>query len=312
MKELRVVFMGTPQFSVPSLESLIDNTNVVLVVCQPDKERDKKGNIIFPPTKKLALEHGIPVYQPVKIRRDYEEILSYNPDIIITCAYGQIIPDEILEFPKYGCINIHGSLLPKFRGGAPIHWAIISGEEETGITIMDMVSAMDAGDIISSRSIKISEDDYLDKVYEKLSLVGRDLLMETLPSIIDGTCKRVKQDLDKVTFGMNIKKEEEKIDFSRTAKEIRNLVRGLNSVPGAYAIFGDKRMKIYDVSIIDKDSNDIPGKIVDVTKNSIIVSTGDKLLSINDIKLEGKKRCKVRDYLNGINDKNSIVGKVLK
>jgi methionyl-tRNA formyltransferase len=311
-KEIKVIFMGTPKFAVPILESLIDNYNVVLVVCQPDKEKDKKGNIIYPPVKKVALENNIPIFQPNKIREEYQQVLDYKPDIIITCAYGQIIPDIILEYPKYGCINVHGSLLPKLRGGAPIHWAIINGDKETGITIMNMVSKMDAGDIISQKSIPILDSDYLDIVYDKLSLVGRDLLLETLPSIINGTSKRIKQDDNLVTFGMNIKKEEEKIDFNKSSKDIRNLIRGLNSEPGAYCIFEKKRLKIYDSIVIDKRSSKDPGTIEEVTKDSLIVSTKDFLLAIKEIKLEGKKRCLVKDYLNGISDKKSLIGKVLK
>ena len=175
MKNIKVIFMGTPSFAVPILESLINNYNVILVVSQPDKEKDKKGNIINTPVKELAIKNNIPVFQPNNIKEEYQKILDYNPDIIITCAYGQIIPDSILNYPKYGCINVHGSLLPKLRGGAPIHHAIINGDTETGITIMYMSSKMDAGDIISQKSIKIEEDDYLDIVYNKLSLLVEPL-----------------------------------------------------------------------------------------------------------------------------------------
>lgn len=312
MKDIRVIFMGTPNFAVPILESLIDNYNVVLVVSQPDREKDKKGNVIMPPIKEVANKNNIPVYQPSNIRDDYQYILDYKPDIIITCAYGQIVPDVILNYPKYGCINVHGSLLPKLRGGAPIHWAIINGDKETGITIMDMSSKMDAGDIISQKAVSINDDDYLDVIYNKLSILGRDLLLETLPSIIDGSAQRIKQNEKLVTFGLNIKKSDEKIDFSKSAKDIRNLIRGLNSNPGAYCLFDNKRMKIYDSVIIDKNSTKEPGTIVEVTKDSIVVNTGNKLLAIKDIKLEGKKKCSVREYLNGVNDKNILIGKVLR
>ena len=312
MKNIKVIFMGTPSFAVPILESLINNYNVILVVSQPDKEKDKKGNIINTPVKELAIKNNIPVFQPINIREEYQKILDYNPDIIITCAYGQIIPDSILNYPKYGCINVHGSLLPKLRGGAPIHHAIINGDKETGITIMYMSSKMDAGDIISQKSIKIEDDDYLDIVYKKLSLLGRDLLMETLPSIINKTSKRIKQDETLVTYGMNIKKSEEKIDFNNSAINIRNQVRGLNSIPGAYCFLDNKRLKIYESKIINKDSKKAPGTIEDITKDSIMISTKDKLLAITNIKLEGKKRCNVSEYLNGIKDKKSLIGKVLK
>ena len=201
MKNLSVVFMGTPTFSVPILASLIEKTNVVLVVSQPDREKDRKGNILPTPIKMLANENNIEVFQPTKIKEDYQRIIDANPDIIITCAYGQIIPEALLNYPKYGCINVHGSLLPKLRGGAPIHHAIINGDNETGITIMYMDKKMDAGDIISQRKIPIGIDDNLDLIYEKMSYLGRDLLMETLPSIVAGTNTRIPQDVNKVTFG---------------------------------------------------------------------------------------------------------------
>ena len=312
MKNIKAIFMGTPNFAVPILESLINNYNVVLVVTQPDKEKDKKGNILITPVKELSLNSNIPGFQPNNIKEEYQRILDYNPDIIITCAYGQIIPDNILNYPKYGCINVHGSLLPKLRGGAPIHHAIINGDKETGITIMHMSNKMDAGDIISQKSIKIEDNDYLDIVYNKLSLLGRDLLIETLPRIINGTAKRIKQDEKLVTYGMNIKKNEEKIDFNNTAKNIRNHIRGLNSIPGAYCYMDNKRLKIYETEIVNKDSNKKPGTIENITKDSIIVSTKDKLLAIKNIKLEGKKKCNVSEYLNGIKDKKSLIGKVLE
>ena len=308
-KDVRVVFMGTPDFAVPILKSLIDDYNVVMVVCQPDRKKNRKGDIIYPATKVIALDNGISVFQPEKLRNDYQRILDINPDIIITCAYGQIVPDVILNFPKYGCINVHGSLLPELRGGAPIHWAIIRGYKETGITIMDMSSKMDAGDIISQTSIRIDDDMILGELYEKMSLLGRDLLISTLPSIILGTCKRVVQDESKVTFGYNISSSDIKIDFSKDALSIKNLVRGLNPIPGAYCYLDGKRVKIYKVLILDDDSCGEYGEIVRVDKDGIICNSFDKQIKILDIAVEGKKRCLVYDYLNGI-DKNSLIGKV--
>ena len=311
MKNLKVIFMGTPEFAVPILEVLINECNVVMVVSQPDRKKDRKGNILPTPCKKLALDNSIEVYQPEKIREEYEKIINCDCDIIITCAYGQIIPDVILNKPRLGCINVHGSLLPKYRGGAPIHWAIINGEKETGITIMYMDSKMDSGDIISQRSIEIEESDNLDTLYNKLSILGRDLLIDTLPSIIDGNNDRIKQDEGLVTYGLNIKKEEEKIDFNKSAKEVNNLIRGLSSIPGAYCYLDDKRLKIYKAFILDKKSNGEIGKIVDIDKYGIIVNCKDYCIKIIDIKLEGKSRCMVCDYLNGIK-KEELIGKVLK
>ena len=311
MKNLKVVFMGTPTFSVPILESLIETTNVILVVSQPDREKDRKGNLLATPTKVLANSYGIEVFQPTKIKEEYQKIIDLNPDIIITCAYGQIIPEVILNCPKYGCINVHGSLLPKYRGGAPIHHAIIDGEKETGITIMYMDKAMDAGDIISSKSIPILDTDNLDSLYEKMSYLGRDLLIETLPSIIEGSTKRIKQDETKVTFGLNVTKEEEKISFEKPSKSIFNQIRGLSTIPGAYAILDDKRLKVYQSTITDIKSKNKPGTIEKIDKTGIYVNTIDNLIALTDIKLEGKKRCLVKDFINGINIKEYI-GKELK
>lgn len=311
MKNIKVVFMGTPSFAVPVLEKLIENYNVIMVVCQPDRAKDKKGNIIYPPVKELALKNNIEVYQPLKLSSEYEYIIEKNPDIIITCAYGQILPSSLLDYPKYGCINVHGSLLPRLRGGAPIHHAIINGDKETGITIMYMDKKMDAGDIISQRSLEIKNTDNLDSIYSSLSTLGSELLIETLPSIINGTNNRIKQNENEVTFGYNISKEDELINFNDSAINIFNKVRGLCSIPGASCYYNGKRLKIYEVEVTNKLSKDIPGKIVEVNKDSLVVTTKDYLIKIKDIKLEGKKRCMVSEYLNGIHDKSSLLGGIL-
>ena len=301
MSDKRIVFMGTPEFAVPVLNELIKNYNVVLVVSQPDREKDRKGNLLMTPTKKLAIDYNVDVYQPTKIKEEYEKILNYKPDIIITCAYGQILPNEILNYPKYGCINVHGSLLPKYRGGAPIHHAIINGEKETGITIMYMDSKMDSGDIIYQSKIEIGDNDNLDKIYKEMSFLGARTLLEILPQIFEGTNSRIKQDETLVSFGLNITKEEEKIDFNQSSLRIHNKIRGLSSIPGAYALINDKRMKIYESKLTDIPSKNVPGTIVKIDKNGILVSTNDKDIIITDIKFEGKKRCLVKDFINGIN-----------
>lgn len=311
MKDIKVVFMGTPSFAVPVLEKLIENYNVIMVVCQPDRAKDKKGNIIYPPVKELALKNNIEVYQPLKLSSEFEYIIEKNPDIIITCAYGQILPSSLLDYPKYGCINVHGSLLPRLRGGAPIHHAIINGDKETGITIMYMDKKMDAGDIISQRSLEIKSTDNLDSIYSSLSILGSELLIETLPSIINGTNNRIKQNENEVTFGYNISKEDELINFNDSAINIFNKVRGLCSIPGASCYYNGKRLKIYEVEVTDKLSKDIPGKIVEVNKDSLVVTTKDYLIKVKDIKLEGKKRCMVSEYLNGVHDKSSLLGGIL-
>lgn len=311
MKNLNVVFMGTPTFSVPILEALIEKTNVVLVVSQPDREKDRKGNLLPTPTKILAKENNIGVFQPAKIKEDYQRIIDANPDIIITCAYGQIIPEVLLNYPKYGCINVHGSLLPKLRGGAPIHHAIINGDTETGITIMYMDKKMDAGDIISQKRISIGSNDNLDLIYEKMSYLGRDLLIDTLPNIINGTNNRIPQDVNEVTFGLNITKEEEKIDFNKSSKEIHNLIRGLSSIPGAYCLLNDKRLKVYQSKLTDIISKKTPGTIEKIDKTGLYINTKDNLICLTDIKLEGKKRCLISEFVNGINI-NDYIGKVIK
>ena len=309
---MRIVFMGTPDFSVPVLEGLIENYNVVGVVSQPDKEVGRKRVLTPTPTKEVAIKNNIPVIQPIKIRKEYQEVLDLKPDLIVTCAYGQIIPKEILDCPKLGCINVHGSLLPKLRGGAPIHHAIIDGYDETGITIMYMDEAMDSGDIISQRSIKIEDSDNVGILWDKMSLLGRDLLLETLPSIIDGTNDRIKQDESLVTFGLNIKREEEHIDFNKTSREVFNQIRGLNPWPSANAILDGNEMKIYSSIIGDRTfSNKSNGEICDITKKGISVKTGDGEIILTDIKPFGKKRMDAYSYVNGVG-KDNLIGKVFK
>lgn len=311
MKDIRIVFMGTPSFAVPILEEVIKKYNVVMVVSQPDREKDRKGNIIYSPCKQLALDNNIEVFQPIKIKDEYQKILDIKPDIIITAAYGQIIPSIILDYPKYGCINVHGSLLPKLRGGAPVHHAIINGDKVAGVTIMYMDKKMDSGDIISQASTDIGEDTTLDELYSRLSYMGRDLLMDTLPSIFNGTNKRIKQNEEEVTYGLNITKEEEKINFNNSINDIHNRIRGLSSIPGAYAILNGKRMKIYKSIKTNILSNDKAGVIVKIDSDGIYVTTNDYIIRLIDIKLEGKKRCLVKDFINGIK-KEDYIGEVFE
>ena len=245
-ENINIVFMGTPEFSVPILEGLIANYHVRGIVTQPDKAVGRKQEIRKTPVKLVGEKHTILVIQPEKIREDHGEVLSLKPDLIITCAYGQILPRELLVYPKYGCINVHASLLPKLRGGAPIHRAILNGMSKTGITIMYMSEGMDEGDIISQREIEITETDTASTLHDKLSLLGRDLLLDTLPSILDGTSTRIPQDNSQATYGFNIKPEDEKINFSHTMRQIYNQVRGLNDFPGAYCIYEGKRLKVWE------------------------------------------------------------------
>ena len=299
MKNKKVIFMGTPEFAVPILQMLIENTEVLLVVTQPDKEVGRKKEKKFSPIKELAIKNNIETFQPIKIKEDYKYILEKNPDIIITCAYGQIIPNELIETPKYGAINVHASLLPKLRGGAPIHHAIIDGYKKTGITIMYMSSKMDAGDIISQKEITINEKENVGTLHDKLSKIGTELLKETLPLIFEQKNERIKQNEEEVTFGYNITREDEKIDFNKTAEEVYNQIRGLNPFPLAYAILNEKEIKIIEANINERAIGKT-GEITEITKNSIIVKCKDKSIEITKIKPFGKRIMEVKDYLNGI------------
>lgn len=312
MKDIKIVFMGTPDFAVPIFNVLAESYNVVAVVTQPDKRVGRKQILTPTPIKKASALYNIPILQPLKIKDEYKEILKYEPDMIVTCAYGQILPKELLDYPKYKCINVHASLLPKLRGGAPIHHAIMDGYDKTGITIMYMDVKMDAGDIISQKETIITKDDTLASLHDRLSEMGKDLLLETLPNIISGNINPIKQDESKVTYGYNITKEDEKIDFTKTNIQVDNKVRALNPTPGAYTTLNGKRMKIYDVRLSDRYyANTEPGTIVGFEKDGIRVVTGDKEIILTDIAIEGKKRCLVKDYLNGI-DKKELLGVVLK
>lgn len=310
MKNKKVIFMGTPEFAVPILQMLIENSEVVLVVTQPDKEVGRKKEKKFSPIKELAIKNNIETFQPIKIKEDYKYILEKNPDIIITCAYGQIIPNELIETPKYGAINVHASLLPKLRGGAPIHHAIIDGYKKTGITIMYMSSKMDAGDIISQKEITINEKENVGTLHDKLSKIGTELLKETLPLIFEQKNERIKQNEEEVTFGYNITREDEKIDFNKTAEEVYNQIRGLNPFPLAYAILNEKEIKIIEANINERAIGKT-GEITEITKNSIIVKCKDKSIEITKIKPFGKKIMEVKDYLNGIR-KETLIKKEFK
>ncbi len=310
VKEPTIIFMGTPDFSVPVLEGLISNYKVRAIVTQPDKPVGRKGELKGSPVKEVALKHNILCLQPNKINEALQEINALEPDLIITCAYGQILPLELLLIPRLGCINVHASLLPKLRGGAPIHRAIIEGHSKTGITVMYMAEKMDAGDIISMQEIPILDDDTASSLHEKLSILGRDLLLETLPSILNGTNKRVKQDESEATFAFVIKREDEKIDFSKTKRQIVNQVRGLNSWPGAYCMYGDSVMKVWKCHRTDNVfDNAYPGQITALYDDGFGVKVGNGEVVFTEIQLAGKGRMKASDFVNGHKD---LIGKILK
>ena len=309
---MKIVFMGTPEFSVPILKMLIKNYNVVGVVTQPDREVGRKKVLTPSPIKQTAMEFNIPVITPEKLRIEYEKVLAFKPDIIVTCAYGQILPNEILNYPKYGCINVHASLLPKYRGGAPIQRAIMNGEVKTGITIMYMNEGMDTGDMIEKKELIIENDDNYDEVSKKLSVIGTDLLEDVLPKVIKGKIKRTIQDNEEATYAPIIKREDEKLDFNKTTFEIYNHIRALSTTPGAYAILDKKVVKIYSSRMSDHiHPNKKNGEIVKIYDDGIGISTSDSEIVITDIKIEGKNKMSVKQYLNGKNA-DELLGKIFE
>lgn len=299
MKDIRVVFMGTPDFAVPVLEKLIEHTNVVLVVSQPDRMVGRKHEIKPTPVKEMAIKHNIPVFQPEKIKEDYEQVRSAKPDLLITCAYGQIIPEAVLQLPRIGAFNVHASLLPKYRGGAPIHHCLINGDEKTGVTIMYMEKKMDAGDIVSQVEYQITKEDNVGTLHEILSQMGAKLLIETLPSIIEGTNPRTKQDESKVTFAYNIKREEEHLDLKDTGKNIINKIRGLNPWPMANILVNDEEYKILEAYFEEKN-NVTPSTVRELRKDAIGIDVLDGTIYLTKIKPFGKRIMSVKDYLNGV------------
>lgn len=298
----KIVFMGTPDFSVPVLEKIVsEGYNVVGVVTQPDRPVGRKKVLTPPPVKKKAVELQIPVYQPERIKTEYQEILDLEPDLIITAAYGQIVPNEMLDFPRFGCINVHASLLPELRGGAPIHYAILQGKEVTGVTIMYMVEKLDAGDMISKVEVPILETDHVGSLHDKLSVAGANLLIETLPSILDGTAKATPQEHSKATFASNIKREQEIIDWSKPGEQVYDHIRGLHPWPVAYTTFHGEVWKIWwGEKVHLNDEEHVPGTIVDIDENAFIVKTGDHIgIKVTELQPAGKKRMETSQFLRG-------------
>lgn len=307
----KVIFMGTPDFSTKVLEMLIAEHDVIAVVTQPDRPVGRKRVLTPPPVKEVAIKHGLPVYQPEKLAQssELEQLIDLESDLIVTAAFGQILPESLLNAPKLGAINVHASLLPKYRGGAPIHQAIMDGQTETGISIMYMVKKLDAGDIISQQAIEIEHQDDVGTMHDKLSFLGAELLKETLPSIINGTNNRITQNESEASFATNISREQEKIDWYQSAEVIYNHIRGLSPWPVAYTVMDDGNMKVY-ASRIEKGKTGEPGTIIETTKKAIIVATGsDDAIALTDIQVAGKKRMLTANYLSGV--QTSLVGKVL-
>ena len=310
-KKMKIVYMGTPDFSATVLKGLLEEYEVRAIVSQPDRKTGRHGDVLPTPVKKVGLDETILVIQPESIKEQYDEVLAFNPDLIITCAYGQILPKELLNAPRLGCINVHASLLPKLRGGAPIHHAIIDGHSKTGITIMYMSAGMDEGDIISQKEIPIEYDDTAESLHDKLALLGRDLLLETLPSIIDGTNTRQRQDSSSATYAPTIKREDEKIDFSKSKREVYNQIRGLYSWPGAYCLFEGQILKVWQARETSNIFNNrFDGQITALYEDGFGVKVNNGEIVFTQVQLEGKKKMSAKEFMNGHTNK-LIVGKVL-
>lgn len=297
----KIIFMGTPDFSVPSLKALDDKYGVSLVVTQPDKAKGRGKKLAFPPVKEEAVKRNIPVRQPVKIRYDkelIEEMKSMEPDFIIVVAYGQILSEEILEIPKYGCINLHASLLPKLRGAAPLNFALIEGHKVSGATTMLMDKGLDTGDMLLVRKIELSEQMNVEELHDQVSNMGGDLLIETMEGLMGGTIQPVPQNHEESTYAPLIKKDLQMISWEKSAYEIHNLIRGLSPVPGAFSFVDGLKVKILETEVIDGHMG-APGEIINIAKEGITVATGEGYIRILTLQYPGKKPMKVRDFLNG-------------
>ena len=298
MKNKNIVFMGTPDFSVPVLKMLIENTNVLLVVTQPDKIVGKDKTVSFNPVKKLALEENIPVFQPIRIRKDFEKLKNLDIDLIVTCAYGQIIPKEVLDMPMYGCINVHASILPKYRGSAPIQWCLFNNDDVTGVTIMYMDEGMDTGDIIKIKEIPILDSDNVGTLHDKLSKLGCDLLLEVLPTIFNKTNDRIKQG-NNYTMAPMIKREDERLDFNEEGKKIIGKIKGLNPWPLANIIINNQEIKVLEAEFVQKKV-DNTGIIKEIDKKNLGITCKDGIIYLKKIKPSGKKVMEINSFLNGI------------
>ncbi|WP_414046644.1 methionyl-tRNA formyltransferase [Macrococcus equi] len=306
MMKPNIIFMGTPDFSAPILKAVHKKFGVSHVITQPDKPVGRKRILTPPPVKAQALELGIEVYQPEKMTSDeaYAYVKDLNPDLIITAAYGQLLPERILEIPRLGCINVHASLLPKYRGGAPIHKAIINGEKTSGVTIMYMAKKLDAGDMISQVKVPIEQNDTVGTLHDKLSEAGTDLLIDTLPSIFNETNERTPQNHELATFATNVSRDEEFVTFERTSEAVHNHIRGLSPWPVGFAKLNGQNIKLW-MSEVSSGSG-TPGEIISADKHGIKVATNDGAVLLTEIQPAGKKRMKASDYIAGL--KQTIEG----
>ena len=300
---MRILFMGTPDFAVPSLEALIGAGHTICgVFTQPDKPKNRGMKLQAPPVKERALAHGLPVYQPVKLRDGTALALirELAPQLIVVAAYGRILPDDILAAPPEGCINVHSSLLPAYRGAAPINWAVLNGDQKTGVTIMHMAHDLDAGDIISQASTPIDPDETVVALHDRLALPGAELLVETVARIDAGTASRTPQDHSKATLAPMLGRELSPMDFRRTARQLHNQVRGLIPWPAAVTVLGDKRCKVFRTVVSDETTHAAPGTVLSAGKEGLAVACGEgTVLHLEEIQPDGGKRMRATDYLRG-------------
>ncbi len=307
MTKTKIIFMGTPDFAATVLQGLIDSEqyDILAVVTQPDRKVGRKQELHMTPVKKRALAAQLPVYQPEKLSGSTEmaDIMALGADGIVTAAFGQFLPTKLLDRVKFA-VNTHASLLPKYRGGAPIHYALMNGDTETGVTIMEMVKKMDAGNMIAQQAIPITDADNVGTLFEKLALVGRDLLLESLPKYLSGALKSVPQDESQVSFSPNISAEAEKIDWNKSAREIFNQIRGMNPFPVAHTLYNGERFKIYEAAVsADKSAGGKSGEIIEKTKKSLLVACGSGALFLQVVQPAGKPKMKIADFLNGAGQK---------
>lgn len=306
---MKIVFMGTPEFAVPTLEALIEKHDVAAVVTQPDKPKGRGKKMIFSAVKEKAVENNIKVYQPTKVRDgEFVEILNeYEPDVIVVVAFGQILSEDILNIPKYGCINVHGSILPKYRGAAPIQWSIINGEEFGGVTTMYMAKGLDSGDMILKAEEKIKDDDTYGTLYDRLSYIGADLLIKTLDLIERGEIVRVPQNDDDATLAPMITRDMEHIDWDNTSENVANLIKGLNPQPVSYTMYNDEKLKIWFAEVEKTEYSGEIGEIVDVRKKDFVVKTKKGAVAVKEVQAQGGKKMTADAYMRGHTIEKGII-----
>ncbi|WP_028580819.1 methionyl-tRNA formyltransferase [Desulfogranum japonicum] len=300
---LRIVFMGTPDFAVPSLQALLDSPDDVIgVVCQPDRKKGRGRKLMPPPVKQLAEAAGLPIFQPESIKTDefFTTIEQLNPDLMVVVAYGKILPSRVLRYPRLGTINVHGSLLPKYRGAAPIQWAVMNGDPETGVTIMQMDEGMDTGDILYPVKLPVTREDTAGTMFDKLSELGGKALATAIEQLKQGNLTPVPQDEAQASHAPMLKKEQGHLDWSLQAETLHSLIRGLDPWPSAYGFLNDKRFRFFSPEVVNKQATEPPGTIALADSSGLLIATATDYLRIREIQPEGKKRMPVQDCLNGL------------